>query len=70
MFISQVITIHNTALYTTRGPTGQGRQSQVTTIKKKYLICLLAVVHHSIHSTVQNAQTQYNYTIIQTNLKG
>ena len=59
MFISQVITIHNTALYTTRGPTGQGRQSQP--LKKKNLICLLAVVHHSIHSTVQNAQTQYNY---------
>ena len=35
MFISQDITIHNTTLYTTQGPTGQGRQSQVTTIKKK-----------------------------------
>ena len=61
-----------TTLHSTQGARakGQGRQSQPLKKKKKNLIqccftCLLAVVHHSIHSIVQKSKHKMHNTIIQ-----
>ena len=60
---SQFTTLHS-IVYT--WAKGQGRQSQPLK-KKKNLIqcCLLAVVHHSIHSIVQKSKHKMHNTIIQ-----